>query len=164
MRNFLIFVMFAVPFAVLAQTTDTATITLQGTVEKRVAITTTGINNFDDLNLETVVNDLAVVTVNEFSNVREGYTVTLQSANAASLATANPAFVGQNGGETLEYIVTYDGLPVSFVSGSAQVTDSVSKTPVTGVDKSVNISYDGTSSNLVSDTYSDDLTFTITAK
>lgn len=144
--------------------TDTASITLQGIVEKRVAITATGTGNYNNLDLTIDVTDQAVVTVNEYSNVREGYTVSLASANAGASGTADPTLNGLNGGETLTYTVTYDGATVSFTSGTAQLTDATAKTPAGGTDKTLAISYAGASANLANDTYQDDLTFTITAK
>lgn len=154
----------AAGFVAAQQTTDTASITLQGTVEKNVAISATGVGNFDSLDLTVDVTDLAVVAVNEYSNVREGYTVSLSSANATAGGTADPYFEGALGGETLSYTIAYDGSAVSFSGGAAQVTDANDKTPLAGTDKSLTISYSGAAANLGNDTYSDDLTFTITAK
>lgn len=168
MRKLLVFSFLLVSLSLVSvysqQTTDTASITLQGTVEKFVSIDVTPSPGFDDLDLQSVVSNQNVATVTETSNVREGYTVTLTSTNATSLGTANPAFVGQNGGESLTYTLTYDGNAVTFVSGSVQVTDSNTTTPALGIGKDMNISYDGTSVFLQSDVYDDTLTFTVTAK
>jgi spore coat protein U-like protein len=163
-KMILISVLALIATAAFAQTTDTASITLQGIVEKRVAITATGTGDYNNLDLTVDVTNAPVVTVNEYSNVREGYTVSLASANAGASGNADPSLNGQAGGETLTYTVTYDGAAVSFTSGSAQLTDATAKTAAGGDDKTLAISYAGASANLANDTYTDDLTFTITAK
>lgn len=147
------------------QTTDTASIILAGNVAKKVTIDVTGIGDYGNLNLMDRVNDLAVATVNEFSNVKAGYTVSLQSSSANASGLTNPVFVGGEGDDTLEYTITYDGTAVAFNGGAAAtITDASDKTALAGIDKSLNISYDGTVVNIYEGTYSDTLTFTITAK
>ena len=161
----LIAAMIVVGGAVYAQTTTaSASITLSGTVEKNVAITATGLGSYNDLDLTSDQSNLAVAEINEYANVREGYTVSLSSANAVAGNTADPYFEGQVGGETLTYSLSYDGSAVTLSGGSAQIIDANAKTPLGGVTKQLAITYSGSAANLGNDTYADDLTFTITAK
>lgn len=151
--------------ALSAQTTqDSASIRLSGRVEKNVSIAVSGLNNFDALDLTIDVVDLDVVAVTETSNVREGYTVSLTSANASAGSVDQPFFLGLDGSEELTYSVSYDGVPVSFNAGGAEVTNSNAKTGLNGRDRTLAISYSAAEAHLGNDFYSDDLTFTITAK
>ncbi len=165
-KLFFVLIMVGAATAVFAQAqlTDTGSVTLQGVVAKRVEITVTGVGNYNNLDLTTDATDLAVVEVNEYSNVREGYEVKLTSLNAGAESTSDPSFKGALGGESLTYTVKYDSTAVSFTSGEALITDAFAKTGRPGANKNLTISYAGSTADLVSDTYSDDLTFTITAK
>lgn len=145
-------------------TEDTASIRLSGRVEKNVSITVSGLNNYDSLDLTIDVMDLAVVAVVETSNVREGYTVSLSSAHALAGGSGQPVFRGEEGNEELAYTVTYDGVPATFNSGVAEVTNSNSKTGLNGRERTLAISYSGAEAHLGNDFYYDDLTLTITAK
>jgi hypothetical protein len=147
--------------AVSAQTTGS--ITLTGTVSAILQITVTPIAGYDSLDLTTSQTDLAVATVNEKSNNAAGYTVAIESANAAATSSTTAYLEGVAHAETLDYTITYDGSSVALdASGQAVVTDVVAKTTSAGIDKSVQISYTG--AFLSADSYSDTLTFTITAK
>ena len=143
---------------------DSASIRLSGVVEKNVSIAVSGLNNFDALDLTADVTDLDVVSVVETSNVREGYTVSLASTNASAGVTENAFFLGDAGGETLTYLIKYDGAAVSFSGGVAEITNSNAKTGLNGQARTLSISYSAADAHLGNDFYSDDLTFTITAK
>ncbi len=143
---------------------DTASIRLSGRVEKYVSIVVSGLNNYDSLDLTVDVDNLAVVSVIEKSNVREGYTVSLTSANATAGGTENAFFLGAAGGEELTYLIEYDGTPVSFNGGLAEITNSNNKTGFVGTERTLAISYSAAEAHLGNDDYHDDLTFTITAK
>ncbi len=145
-----------------AAQTDTASITLTGTVTPLVNITISPAAGHNSLDLLIDVTDLTVATVNEYSNVAAGYTVTLESA----FATANGAGAALTSGTTsLDYSVTYGGVAVAFGGASALVTDAFgpSSSPA-GLDKALAISYAGSSVTLPNGSYSDTLTFTITGK
>lgn len=159
-------ILFGTTAIAFAQTTANASITLQGIMEKKVAITVTGTGGYNALDMDASVTDLVVVTVNEYANVREGYTVTLASGNAVASGDADPYFEGTVAGERLPYAIKYNGAAITFTGGSAVITDASGKTPLAGTDKSLAISYDAYASdnNLGNDTYTDELTFTITAK
>ena len=157
----------AVAAAQTPQTSDSGTLTLEGTVPKIVTINVSPKSVASNLDLSTDQTDLLVATVTETSNVRAGYSVTVQSANAASQSTTDPFFASTSGGnsDTLSYTLKYDGDTVSFTGGSAAtVTDASDKTAVGGSTHEVRISYTGTTKNLYADSYQDTLTFTITAK
>jgi len=161
----LVVVITAGAFAQTAQTEDSGSITLTGSVAKKVTINVTPIGDYDSLNLMTDVSDLQVADVTEFSNVNAGYTVSLESANAQAQGTSDPFFSGGAGNDTLTYTIAYDGQAVSFNSGAAAtVTDASDKTALSGTTKPLSISYSGTSVNIYEGTYSDTLTFTISAK
>jgi hypothetical protein len=142
----------------------TGTLLLQGTVPGILEITVSALPAASALDLSANAANLAVASVTERSNRKAGYTVTLQSANAGagnafffkSADVANP--------DTLAYTLSYDGVPVSLVAGSALVTDASAKTAAAGVVKGLSISYSGAASYLNEDTYADTLTFTIAAK
>lgn len=135
-------------------------ITISGTVANNTRITITPQSGYNDLNLANGETDKVVAVVNERSNKREGYTVTLQSANA----TGSQAFLkGSPGNEdVVNYSIKYNGSPVTLSSGSATVTDADSRTPGAGVDKSLAVTIAPQWVN--TDTYSDTLTLTIAAK
>ena len=146
---------------VSAQTSGS--ITLTGTVSAILQITVTPVAGYDSLDLTTSQTNLAVATVNEKSNNAAGYTVSIESTNAAATSSTTAYLEGATHGETLDYSVSYGGTPVSLdASGQAIVTDEAAKTTSAGVDNSVQITYTGAFLN--ADSYSDTLTFTITAK
>lgn len=145
---------------VTAQETDTASLTITGVVPEQVdiSITPTGNTNLD---LVTDVTDRSVAEVNEYANVRTGYTVTVTSANNWNL-------VGLAFGDTLPYGATYNGVSVPTATATATITDADDRTgvpgDVSGVDKTFAISYSASEANLYSDEYQDTLTFVITGK
>jgi len=114
-----------------------------------------------DLSVDT---NTAVATVVERSNKKGGYTVSVESLNAVSSGATQPYFKSTDPGnaDTLSYALTYGGTTVTFSSGSAIVTDSNTRTTGAGESREVRVSYTG--AFLYEDSYSDTLTFTITAK
>lgn len=142
----------------------TGTLTLTGTVPAVLSITVTPQPAASALDLSQTVTNVSVASVNELSNRKPGYTVTLQSANAGSGTAFFFKSADVTNTDTLAYTLTYGGSPVSLVSGSALITDATAKTAAAGVTKNLAISYNGAASFLNQDTYSDTLTFTITAK
>lgn len=151
--------------AALGFSADTASITLTGIVSQILEITVTGESSYDNLDLTTTQNDLLVATVNEKSNNQAGYTVAVESQNAAAAGVSTAFFKGADVGntDTLDYSMTYDGVAVVLDgAGTAIVSDVSGTTGTSGVDKQLAISYTGAFLN--ADTYSDTLTFTIAAK
>ncbi|MFQ3619719.1 MAG: hypothetical protein SNJ78_02130 [Spirochaetales bacterium] len=145
----------------VAQTTGNLVLT--GTVPPILQITVTALPAASNLDLSTTAT-VSVATVLERSNKKGGYTVTVTSANAVAASAALPFFKSADpaNSDILAYSLTYGGAAVTFVSGSALVTDSNARTTGAGASKAVEISYTG--DFLYEDTYSDTLTFTITAK
>ena len=146
-----------------AAQTDTASITLTGTVTPLVNITINPAAGYDSLDLLIDVTDLTVATVNEYSNVAAGYTVTLESATATA-GTSNPVL--SDGTNSLDYSLNYGGVAVPITGGGAvTVSDTFgpSSSPA-GSDKVLAISYAGSAVTLPDGSYSDTLTFTITGK
>lgn len=137
-----------------------------------LAITLTPAPGSGSLDLGVNVVDVLVVTVNERANSASGYTVTLESANAAT-AGQNMTFF-QNisvSTETLVYTIKYGGATVVLgnggMAGRSNVTHSDAKTPTGGVARLVQISYRGApahGSAAGNGIYQDTLTFTIAAK
>jgi hypothetical protein len=133
----------------------TGTLSLLGTVAPLTAITVTPDPNASNLPVDLVASNLKVATVNELSNDKAGYTVTLSTANGSVLKETA-------GSDTLAYSLTYNGAAVVFASNTAIISDVASRTSVAGSSKDLAISFAATFLN--ADTYSDTLTFTIIAK
>ena len=153
-------------FAAPSFASTTGTLTLSGTVPGILEIVVTPTAAASALDLTVNAANLAVASVNERSNRKAGYTVSLSSANAVA-AAGNQAFLKSADAlnlDTLAYSLSYNGAAVSLVAGSAQVSDVWAKTPAAGTDKQLNISFNGAASFLNADAYADTLTFTITAK
>jgi hypothetical protein len=135
----------------------TGTLSLSGTVASILEIVVNPDPAASALPITTTVADSKIATVIERSNKKAGYTVTLQTANGALLK-------GQTGNsDNLAYSLKYAGANVNFVLGSATISAVASKTAPAGTSKDLTISFDGASSFLVEDTYSDTLTFTMTS-
>ena len=102
--------------------------------------------------------DLNVASVNEACNVPAGYDMTAQSANSSVLTPVGPS------ADTVPYTFKYATVLVDLSGGGAvNVTNAIARTVPAGVDKAVDISY-ADPSGFGADTYTDTITFTITAK
>jgi hypothetical protein len=144
---------------------ETGSLTLQGTVPAILEITVTGTGNYNALDLTTDASNLVVATVNERTNSKTGYTVSVKSLNAEGAGSSQAFFAGSDvaNTDTLNYNISYGGSAVTLDgSGLATVTDSAGKTLGTGENKDVAITYTGTFLN--ADTYTDTLVFTIATK
>jgi hypothetical protein len=150
--------------AIPAFAATTGTLTLTGTVPAVLDISVAAQPAAASLDLSVNQANLLIANVTERSNRKPGYTVSLQSSNAG----AGTSFFFKSADvlnvDTLTYTLTYGGTPISLVAGSALITDATAKTSGTGVTKDLRISYSGAASFLNEDSYSDTLTFTITAK
>jgi hypothetical protein len=112
----------------------------------------------DALPFGAAQTDLNVASVNEACNVVAGFDMTAQSANSSVLTPvgASP--------DTVAYTFKYDTTLYDLSGGGAvNVTNSVIRTPPAGWDKAVDISY-ADPTGIGADTYTDTITFTITAK
>lgn len=139
----------------------TGSIIPSGTVATSTSITVTSHAGYNTLDIATGFTDTVIASVNEKCNKKNGYTVTLQSANAGSTAQANLSGTGDNT-DTVNYSMKYGGTAVTLSSGSATVTSATAKTNGSGVDKDLSVTI---SSGIWvnTDTYSDTLTLTIAA-
>jgi hypothetical protein len=143
----------------------TGTVTLSGTVPPVLAITVTSQTGYNTLSLASDATDALVAVVNELTNRKVGYTVSLASTNASG-QSGNPFFKSADpaNADVLSYSITYGGAPVTLANGSAVVTNASGRTGSAGVNRDVRISFTGSSQFLNEDTYADTLTFTIAAK
>ena len=139
-------------------------ITISGTIAASTTIQVTPEADITDLDLTVDLANKKIATVVEKSNKRAGYTVTVTSANAAGGSTL--FFKGSDAlnADTVPYTLSYGGVPATFTAGIATVTDASAKTTKDGSSKDVAIDVGGSALYPNADTYSDTLTFTVTAK
>lgn len=132
----------------------TGTLLLQGIVAKKVAIAVTAQSVASALDLETTQADLKVATVNEQSNSKTGYKVTITSANLGKLKRTD-------GAEVFAYTLKYGGSAVGLSTAAGSSFNNASAA-VVNVNKDLAISYTGVSESLmVEGTYADTLTLNI---
>lgn len=147
----------------LAQTAN-GTLTIQGTVASTASINVAPLSGYNTLDIANGVSGQNVANITEKTNDKNGYTVTMTSLNAGgsgnSLFLADTA--GGTGTDTVPYSLAYNGVAVTFASGSATLTSTTSRTPQAGVVKALAVTI--ASSWVNSATYADTLTFTITGK
>jgi hypothetical protein len=150
----------------LAGAATTGTLILQGTVPGILEITITPEPGSNALDLSIDTANLKVATVNERSNKKAGYTVSVESANAIAAGSDTPYFdnTDPDVSSSLDYQITYGGSAVVLSSGSAIISDTAAKTTGTGTSSDVAVSYNGATEFPYEGTYSDTLTFIIAAK
>lgn len=132
------------------------TLVLRGSVQRVLSISVSAESIAQTLDLSTNKTDLKVATVNEKSNSKNGYKVSISSANLGKLKRAD-------GPEVFSYTMKYGTQAVNL--GSAQEDLVISSTAGTvNVNKDVSVSYTGIAQDLmVEGTYEDTVTFTIAA-
>ncbi|MBI5386755.1 MAG: spore coat protein U domain-containing protein [Verrucomicrobia bacterium] len=155
----------AMALSLTTQRVHAATINIQGTVAAVANLTASAATPLTDTDLTEGIAAKTISTVNERCNKHNGYTVTLESANAKAAsspqARMNPATTGNS--DTIDYTILYNGSSVTLNnSGAATVTDASGKTTKSGVDKVLAVTV--AAGNPAQDTYSDTLTLTIAAK
>jgi hypothetical protein len=132
----------------------TGTLLLQGVVAKKVAIVVTAAAVASALDLETSQTDLKVATVNEQSNSKTGYKVTIASTNLGKLKRTD-------GAEVFAYTLKYGGSNVGLTT-AAGTTFTTSSAASVNVNKDLNVSYSGVAAeSMVEGTYADTLTLNI---
>jgi len=143
--------------AVPAFAATNASLSLSGTVAPVLSISVVPEAFASALPVGSAVTAQKIATVTELSNNLVGYTVTLSTANNAEL-------VGALGGntDTVAYTLIYGGSAVAFTLGTATISDVSVRTSGAGAAKDLAISFGAAFLN--ADSYSDTLTFTITAK
>jgi hypothetical protein len=134
----------------------TGTLLLQGIVPQKMSIVVTADTVASALDLSTSQTNLVVASVNEKSNSKTGYKVTITSANLSALKRTD-------GPEVFSYTMKYNGAAVALTS-IAGTTLTNSTAASVNVNKSVSISYTGVDNeSMVEGTYSDTVTFSIAA-
>ncbi|TVR91793.1 MAG: hypothetical protein EA428_04840 [Spirochaetaceae bacterium] len=145
------------------QSTDSDTLTIGGNVPARVDISIAGVDA-EGLDLQSVVTNRLIAEVTERSNVRAGYTVSVESANGFKLR-GTYTDVDQ---DELAYALTYDDESVDTANGSFTFAKRAARTGSglghSGDTRELKISYDALNVNLFDGDYEDTLTFTITAE
>ena len=127
---------------------------LQTIVPKKVAITVTPVTVASALDLSTTQADLKVATVNEQSNSKTGYKVTITSANLGKLKRTD-------GAEVFSYSLKYGGAAVGLSSAGGTVFTNSTAASV-NVSKDLAVSYTGVANeSMVEGTYADTLTLNI---
>ena len=166
LRSVLVMVILLTGAAAWAGAETSGTLTLQGSVPGILQITVTPEAGASALDLSLDASNVAVATVVERSNKKAGYTVTLESANAAAGSAAEAYFSHTDPAveSSLEYSITYGGTAVTLTNGAAVISDVSGKTDALGSAKTVAVSYNGASDFPYEGTYTDILTFTIAAK
>jgi hypothetical protein len=99
-----------------------------------------------------------IATINEKSNSKTGYTLSVGSTNGFTLKST--------GTDAVAYTLTYGTTDFTSLSGAVILTTSLAaKTALAGVSKELFITFPATTATLLTaDTYGDTLTFTIAAQ
>lgn len=145
---------------------NSASVVLSGTVGASAKITATTAPQLTSAELVDGVTDKLVSTVNEKCNNHNGYTVTLQSVNAAAASSSQARLKGGRAGNTdvINYSIKYNGAAITLDNtGTATVTNSDVKTGGSGVDKPLAITIAG-GQNPSDDLYVDQLVLQIAVK
>lgn len=153
MKLVLLSMLFLSPLATLAATTGG--ITISGVVPASTSITVTPLTGYNAIDFTAGASNLAVASVREKNNKVAGYVVTMASANAGKF---------KNGSNELVYTARYNGVAATLSVTPQTVTSQGSQlTPVNTL-KALDISFTSTlAEDMLEGTYSDTLTFTITA-
>ena len=138
----------------VAYSATSATLLLQSVVPKKVAITVTAVSVASALDLSTTQADLKVATVNESSNSKTGYKVTITSANLGKLKRTD-------GADVFTYSLKYGGSSVGLTTASGTVFTNPTSA-IINTNKDLNISYTGvTPESMIEGSYQDTLTLNI---
>lgn len=140
-----------------------ATLPISGTVEASTTVSFS-VASVADLVLDSatpITRTLGDLT--ETSNTTLGYTVVATSTNGVAANAATGILTGSVGSDTVTYTISYGGVGKAFVLGVATLNDTTAASggPVT---TAISIIYTPGSGVLTAATYSDTITFTITAK
>lgn len=131
----------------------TGTLLLKGVVAKKIAIVVTSQSVASALDLETSQTSLKVGTVNEQSNSKTGYKVTITSANSGKLKRTD-------GPEVFSYDLTYGGANVGLAAGGSVFSNPA--VAAVNVSKDLNIAYTGVAAeSMIEGAYTDTLTLNI---
>ena len=117
------------------------------------------------LDLTSDLTDKRIALIHERSNSSLGYEVTIRSANLAADGSAAVPFMDhETGADSLDYSLSYNGVPVAgWTGGAALITDSSGITAPEWLTKELTLSYTG-DPGLAHGEYEDILTVIITSK
>jgi hypothetical protein len=133
----------------------TGTLLLRGTVPRLLEISVNAETIASNLPLDTTQSNTLVAVVNEKSNSKTGYNVSISSANQGKLVHEIES------SSVVNYSLNYNGNNVDLVSGQ---TFTYSGAGANNNNRNVTISYTGIDHDLlIEGEYSDTVTFTIAA-
>ncbi|MGK5085842.1 hypothetical protein WDW37_21340 [Bdellovibrionota bacterium FG-1] len=134
----------------------TGTLSLSGVVPAVTAVVLTPQAAASNLDLATGATNLMIATATEANNTQNGYTLKIASANSGLLKN------GTLGSVT--YTARYGLAGFTLSSTPVTVINQASQSAIVSLGRPLDISFAGTAPiNLMAGTYSDTLTFTITA-
>jgi hypothetical protein len=154
MKKFILVATLAITSTTFAATSGT--LVLQGVVAQKLSIAVTPATAASSLDLSTSQTNLTVASINEKSNSKTGYKVTITSANAGNLKRTD-------GADVFAYTMKYGGTAVGL-TGSGTTFGQSASTGSVNVNKDLAISYTGIAAeSMVEGTYADTLTLNIAA-
>lgn len=134
----------------------TGNVVISGAIPAATAIVVTAQSGYNSIDLTSTATDLLVVKVRELNNTTAGYVVSLTSSNAGKLKNGSL-------GEKV-YTAKYNNVAVTLSSTPITVTSQGAQTSVVNILKDFTISFTGSNvEDLMQGTYSDTITFTISA-
>lgn len=140
----------------VASAATTGSVVLSGSIPANTSIAVTPTGSYNNLDLTTAANDLLVANVLEKNNTANGYTVTISSLNAGKLKNGT---LGQ-----ITYTAKYNGTNAPLNGTPSSITTQGAQTVPINTSKQLTISYPAQDPNtLMQGSYTDTLTFTITA-
>jgi len=145
-----------------AHAAESDDLNLVGTVPPILDIQVSPTAAANGLDLSLVQADLKVADVLTQSNTPGGYLVTVTSANVGSGDCTGPCFYSDTADDSLTYTLSEGTTALTFASETATFAQSSQRTTAGGDSYVVNLSYDGSTTNLATATdYRETLTFTI---
>lgn len=149
-----VFIFFLLCFSSFASTTDN--LLINGIVPSELSLKIRANNKASNLNLSASPVNLKIATITEKSNSSTGFKITAKSQNGSLLK--NGSF------DELSYLVSYDGGPQTTLLTSDQILKNESFSGPYLNKSDLRITYSGKPAvEMVEGTYSDIITFTISA-
>jgi len=162
MRALLAGVLGGVALSAAAYAADSVPLVLTGTVAQILDIQVNATASASGLDLATQQSGLKVADVVTVSNAPGGYLVTVASANVGTGNCTLPCFYSDTVQDSLAFTLSAGAVALAFAGETATFVESTERTGAGGDAYVVNLSYDGSTSNLATAAdYSETLTFTI---
>lgn len=156
MKKILVTLLFLI-FQIVSEAAVTAPLLIKASVPRRVSINVVSENISSALDLTTTQKNLKVAVVNEKSNSKTGYKVTVTSANLGKLKRSD-------GAEVFTYTLKLDGSKIALSSASGTTFTRNQTTPI-NTGRIMTISYAGKSvETMIEGSYSDTVTLNIAAR